>query len=956
MASTKFVKKFNPKQTMRPEVKNDEYFIPSKGISRVQQFKQKVESMYDILIQFDQEVEDADGQWIVIKGEQLDRKNAKNYIKALTDPSEVKQIQFPSDKCSEFTDPQTLEEIEKHTNAFIRPLQKIAQFEISGTELAVTLAMSQMEELAATAGVTDTSADDTDNDANIITISPANQNASSRLSDQLQRALSENSDGVCSLKDYLQAPNTVKRVLVNCLQNDADDIDDDLLFADGELSDSATEAKTNTNITLITPLKTSSRDGSDVDEKAVTDKVSPNINILSEQMDSVVVNEKFEHKFKSNQHKYLYDFGITVGYPEPVVNEALKSVNDKTRPSDFIDLLSVASEAHVEKEKEMIVISDSEDVVIESTEEVYLTDGKEHIEIIDLSNDEVVTKPKPLDIITVGSSTLPEGYREKLLLDFFQEDENCSIEDLKRRNAERQKLLRENFLKANPPAPQKGNNSGKGKGKKKKKQNQQQNQTLVKNQPDVHELPHDKQFKLNHVKSNSAANDSDETCVMKVWTLDSADPCTSTQSGYVNTTPRRKQSQNQWSEVVQNAPQPGQGLLGPWPTPGSQQWNPYQPSHHWNKTAGPGSSGVPPVGSPFKPTQVVAPVSMHSDTPGAQQTAAAVDSASLRYIVIDGSNVAMTHGNGKFFSCKGLRIAVDYFKQRGHEHITVFVPQWRSYRPSNDNPIMDQYILEELKAEEVLVFTPARRIGKRLIASYDDRFVLELAEAEEGIVVSNDQYRDLMTEKASWRKLVEERLLMFTFAKDRFMPPSDPLGRDGPCLDEFLKKAKKKFGFNRQDNPDQHNYPHQYQQHQHNQQPKFQPWAPHKNFHQQQQQQQQPGYHQTQNAQGQGHYRNQWQPHGNQYDTVDASGPSQGFQKGNRGHQRGNQGYTNFKGQGQNRGILTRSEEETESLYKELKVLFPEPDQDEKIRLILNNHELETDLTKLTNYCMSILF
>lgn len=37
------------------------------------------------------------------------------------------------------------------------------------------------------------------------------------------------------------------------------------------------------------------------------------------------------------------------------------------------------------------------------------------------------------------------------------------------------------------------------------------------------------------------------------------------------------------------------------------------------------------------------------------------------------------------------------------------------------------------------------------------RFVLELAEAEDGIIVSNDQYRDLMTEKAAWRNLIEER-------------------------------------------------------------------------------------------------------------------------------------------------------------------------------------------------------
>ena len=41
------------------------------------------------------------------------------------------------------------------------------------------------------------------------------------------------------------------------------------------------------------------------------------------------------------------------------------------------------------------------------------------------------------------------------------------------------------------------------------------------------------------------------------------------------------------------------------------------------------------------------------------------------------------------------------------------------------------------------------------------RFVLELAEVENAVIVSNDQYRDLMTEKAIWKTMVEERLDMY---------------------------------------------------------------------------------------------------------------------------------------------------------------------------------------------------
>uniref|UniRef100_A0A8C9P247 Uncharacterized protein n=1 Tax=Spermophilus dauricus TaxID=99837 RepID=A0A8C9P247_SPEDA len=47
--------------------------------------------------------------------------------------------------------------------------------------------------------------------------------------------------------------------------------------------------------------------------------------------------------------------------------------------------------------------------------------------------------------------------------------------------------------------------------------------------------------------------------------------------------------------------------------------------------------------------------------------------SSLRPIVIDGSNVAMSHGNKEAFSCRGIQLAVDWFRERGHTYIKVFV-------------------------------------------------------------------------------------------------------------------------------------------------------------------------------------------------------------------------------------------------------------------------------------------
>lgn len=70
-------------------------------------------------------------------------------------------------------------------------------------------------------------------------------------------------------------------------------------------------------------------------------------------------------------------------------------------------------------------------------------------------------------------------------------------------------------------------------------------------------------------------------------------------------------------------------------------------------------------------------------------------------------------------------------------------------------------------------------------------FVFQLAAENDGIVVSNDNYRDLVTESIDFKKVVEERILMYSFVNDRFMPPDDPLGRNGPTLDKFLKMQYK---------------------------------------------------------------------------------------------------------------------------------------------------------------------
>lgn len=187
----------------------------------------------------------------------------------------------------------------------------------------------------------------------------------------------------------------------------------------------------------------------------------------------------------------------------------------------------------------------------------------------------------------------------------------------------------------------------------------------------------------------------------------------------------------------------------------------------------------------------------------------------LRPIVIDGSNVAYCHGNKEVFSCLGIRLCVEWFKNRGHQEITVFVPKFRGKEnPRPDNPIKDQELLSELEKERMLVYTPSRSVGGKRTVCYDDRYILkvslvlllfpllhcswsfsqialfqlQLAAESDGVVVSNDNYRDLANENMEFKKVVEERLLMYSFVADRFMPPDDPLGRSGPTLENFLRR------------------------------------------------------------------------------------------------------------------------------------------------------------------------
>ena len=157
---------------------------------------------------------------------------------------------------------------------------------------------------------------------------------------------------------------------------------------------------------------------------------------------------------------------------------------------------------------------------------------------------------------------------------------------------------------------------------------------------------------------------------------------------------------------------------------------------------------------------------------------------SPRPIVIDGCNVAMAHGNDKTFSVRGLAITVDFFLKRGHTKVVAFLPQDKSRGRTPD----DREVLEKLKEEGHLVYTPSRQFRDEVISSYDDTFILDYAAKYGAIVVTRDNYRDLANQKAEWDQVIKERILMPTFVgKDCLIWPHNPLGNIQISLDDFLK-------------------------------------------------------------------------------------------------------------------------------------------------------------------------
>uniref|UniRef100_A0A2S2Q0B9 Putative ribonuclease ZC3H12D n=1 Tax=Sipha flava TaxID=143950 RepID=A0A2S2Q0B9_9HEMI len=144
----------------------------------------------------------------------------------------------------------------------------------------------------------------------------------------------------------------------------------------------------------------------------------------------------------------------------------------------------------------------------------------------------------------------------------------------------------------------------------------------------------------------------------------------------------------------------------------------------------------------------------------------------LRPIVIDGLNIGHAYGSG-IFSVKGIEICIQFFANRGHKDILAFLPQHRQGPPGSESNI----ILNKLVKKGHICYTPSRKVENLRMTCYDDRIILNHAHQCGGVVVSNDNYRDLYEESEAFKEIIGNRQVMVTFARGQIIVPDDQYNR-----------------------------------------------------------------------------------------------------------------------------------------------------------------------------------
>ena len=156
-----------------------------------------------------------------------------------------------------------------------------------------------------------------------------------------------------------------------------------------------------------------------------------------------------------------------------------------------------------------------------------------------------------------------------------------------------------------------------------------------------------------------------------------------------------------------------------------------------------------------------------------------------RSIIVDGSNVGHAFTGNARFDVKGVEKCVEYFLERGHEVKVYLAASMLEKREVSEQ---GRKKLIKLYNEGKLVFTPSRRTSFQSYDCYEDDFIIRNAIKTQGIIVSNDNFLDLIAKSPDYREQIEKRLLPFNFIDGDLWLPRDPLGKSQASLETFLHR------------------------------------------------------------------------------------------------------------------------------------------------------------------------
>ena len=84
----------------------------------------------------------------------------------------------------------------------------------------------------------------------------------------------------------------------------------------------------------------------------------------------------------------------------------------------------------------------------------------------------------------------------------------------------------------------------------------------------------------------------------------------------------------------------------------------------------------------------------------------------------------------------------------------------------------------DFDSENIILQAPQNKLSRK---SFDDIFMIQAAIDNDGIIVSNDQFKDLWHQATvhanlEWKHVIRYRVLQYTFISDIFEPSCTPLG------------------------------------------------------------------------------------------------------------------------------------------------------------------------------------